>query len=97
MPCLVAKLRINMGACSVVSDSFQLMDCSPPDSIVHGIFQTKIIGVGCHFLIQGIFLTRGLNLHLLNVLLWQVGSLPVEPSGKSKINKNKGVEKIEKY
>ena len=31
-------------------------------------------GVGCHFLLQKIFLTQGSNLYLLN---WQVGSLPL--------------------
>ena len=33
------------------------VDCSPPDSTVHGIFCGKNTGVGCHFLLQGIFLT----------------------------------------
>ena len=32
----------------------------------------KNTGVGCHFLLQGIFLTQGSNQHLLH---WQVGSL----------------------
>ena len=82
MPCLVAKLRINMGACSVVSDSFQLYGLQPTRLHCPWDIPDKIIGVGCHFLIQGIFPTQGLNLHLLNVLLWQVGSLPLEPSGK---------------
>ena len=36
------------------------MDCSPPGSPVHG--------VGCHFLLQGIFLTQGSNLHFLWLL-----------------------------
>ena len=31
------------------------MECSPPGSSVHGMFQAT--GVGCHFLLQGIFLT----------------------------------------
>ena len=35
------------------------MDWSPPVSSVHGIFQTRNTGVGCHFLLQGIFLTQG--------------------------------------
>ena len=35
----------------------------------------------CHFLLQGIFLTQGSNLHLLYLLHWQAGSLPLEPSG----------------
>ena len=33
------------------------MDCSLPGSSVHGISQGRNIGVGCHFLLQGIFLT----------------------------------------
>ena len=53
-------------------------DCSPPGSSVHGIFQAKM-EVGCHFLLQGIFLTQGLNQCLLRFLHWQVGSLPAEP------------------
>ena len=39
----------------------------------------KNTGVGCHFLLQGIFLTQGLNLNLLHLLHWQVGSLPLAP------------------
>ena len=38
------------------------MDCSPPGSSIHGIFQDKNTGVGCHILLQGILLTQGLNL-----------------------------------
>ena len=37
----------------------------PPGSFAHGIFSGKNTGVGCHFLLWGIFLTKGLNLHLL--------------------------------
>ena len=36
----------------------------------------KNTGVGCHFLLQGIFLTQGSNLSLLHLLHWQAGSLP---------------------
>ena len=35
------------------------MDYSPLGSSVHGISQTRILGQGCHFLLQGIFLTQG--------------------------------------
>ena len=42
----------------------------------------KNTGVGGHVLLQGIFLTEGLNLHLLILLHWQVGSLPGAPPGK---------------
>ena len=37
------------------------MDCSPPGSSVHGISQARILEWVCHFLLQGIFLTDGLN------------------------------------
>ena len=40
-------------------------------------FPGKNTVVSCHFLLQGIFLTQGLNPHLLPLLLWQVGSLPL--------------------
>ena len=39
----------------------------------------KDTGVGCDALLQGIFLTQGLNLCLLH---WQVGPLPLAPPGK---------------
>ena len=37
---------------------------------------------GCHFLFQGIFPTQGLNPHVLCLLHWQAGSLPLAPPGK---------------
>ena len=37
------------------------MDCSPPGSSVHGDSPGKITGVGCHALLQGIFLIQGSN------------------------------------
>ena len=39
-------------------------------------------GVGCRFLLQGIFPTQGSNLRLLRLMLWQAGSLPLVPPGK---------------
>ena len=38
--------------------------------------------VGCQALLQGIFPTQRSNLHLLCLLHWQAGSLPLEPPGK---------------
>ena len=35
--------------------------CSLPDSSIHAIFLSKNAGVGCHFLLQGIFPTQGSN------------------------------------
>ena len=42
----------------------------------------KNTGVGCHALLQGIFPTQRLNLCLLCLLHWQVGSLPLASPGK---------------
>ena len=58
------------------------MDCSPPGSSVHGDSPGKNTGVGWYALLQGILLTKGLNLHLLCLLHWQVGSLPLVPPRK---------------
>ena len=55
-------------SCSVVSHSFNPMDCSLPGSSVHGISQARMgshsTGVGCHSLLQGILPTQGWNLGL---------------------------------
>ena len=69
---------------SVMSDSLQSMDCNLPGSSVHGDSPGKNTGVGCHALLQGIFPTQGLNLHLLGLLHWQAGSLPLVPLGMPK-------------
>ena len=61
--------------CSVVSDS---MDCSFPWN-----FPGKCTGVGCHFLLQGIFSTQGQNLRLLHLLHRQADSLPLCHLGSS--------------
>jgi len=45
-------------------------------------FPGKNTGVDDHALLQGIFLTQKLNLNLSVLLHWQVGSLPLAPSGK---------------
>ena len=47
-------------------------------------FPGKKTGVGCHFLLQSIFLTQGLNLCLLGLLHWQVDSLPLSHQGSLK-------------
>ena len=50
------------------------MDCGLPGSSVRGILQART-GVGCHFFLQGIFLTQELNLGLLHCrqVLYQLG------------------------
>ena len=58
------------------------MDCSPPDSSVHGDFPDNNAEVGCHALLQEIFPTQGSNLNLLHLMHWQADPLPLEPPGK---------------
>ena len=43
----------------------------------------KKSGMGCHFLLQRIFLTQGSNPSLLCLLQWQADSLPLAPPKKS--------------
>ena len=62
IPWVCAK---SLQSCPTLCDP---MDCSPPGSSVHGILQARMTGVGCHFLLQGIFPMQGLNLHLLCLL-----------------------------
>ena len=45
------------------------------------VFSMDNTGVGCQTLLQGIFPTQGLNLHLLHLLHWQAGYLPLAPPG----------------
>ena len=74
-------------SCAVFSHSVvsNPMDCSLPGSFVHGDSPDRNTGVGCHFLLQGIFLTQGLNLCLLHLLHWQAGSLPPVPIRASQV------------
>ena len=53
------------------------MDCTPPGSSVHDV-PGKNTGVGCHFLLQGIFPPQGSNSHLLH---WQEHSLLLSHQG----------------
>ena len=62
------------------------MDCSLPGSSVYGIPQTRILEWVA--LLQGIFLTQGLNSCLLCLLHWQVGSLPLAPPLKGQRSLN---------
>ena len=44
------------------------LDCSPPGSCVHGIFQARLLEWVAISLLQGIFLTQRLNLYHLCLL-----------------------------
>ena len=51
------------------------MDCSPPGSLCPWNSPGKNTGVGCHFLLQGIFPIQGSNLCFLHLLHWQADFL----------------------
>ena len=59
------------------------MDHSPPGSSVHGILQARTLEWVAMLSSRGSSLFRGLNLHLLCLLYWKVGSLPLAPLGIS--------------
>ena len=63
-------------ACLVIqSDSLQPYRLQPARLLCPWDFPGKNTGVGCHFLLQGIFPTQGLNPHLSSLLHWQAGVL----------------------
>ena len=53
--------------------------CQPPLWDLSG----KNTGVGCLFLLQGIFIIQGSNSHLLRLMHWQVDSLSLSHPGYS--------------
>ena len=61
-----------MLSCSVMPNSLQPRGLYPTRLLCPWDFSGKNAGVGCHFLLQGIFPNQGSNLHLLH---WQVDSL----------------------
>ena len=63
---------------SVMSNCLRLHGLYPARFLCPWNSPCKNTGVGCHFLLQGIFLTQGLNPGLL---YWQVDSLPSDPPG----------------
>ena len=78
--CIYATLRLVIRSCPTLCEP---MDCSPPGSSVHRDSPGTNIEVGCHALLQAIFLQIELGSPAL-----QVNSLPSEPPGK---HKNTGV------
>ena len=74
--CMRAKVT------SVVPSSLRPTALKPDRLFCPWNFLGKNTGVDCCALLQGIFLTQGLNPHLLCLLHWHAGSLPVLPPGK---------------
>ena len=63
--CKLVHILLRPVLCAVLSHTVvslcNPMVCSPPGSSVHRDSPGKITGVGCHILLQGIFLTQGSN------------------------------------
>ena len=60
---------LSMHTCSVVLDSLHHHWTVAFRFLCPGDFSGKNVEVGCHFLLQGIFMIRGSNLRLLHLLL----------------------------
>ena len=63
---LFSRVRLTVTPLTVARQAPLSMDCPG-----------KNTGVGCHFLLQGVFLTQESNPLLLSLLQWQAGSLPL--------------------
>ena len=68
---------------SVMSNSLQPHELQPTRLLCSWNYPSKNTGVGCHFLLQGIYLTQGLNLSLLWLPALAGGFFTTEPPGKS--------------
>ena len=66
---------------SVMSNSLTPCGLKPTGLLCPCKFPGKDTGVGCHFLLQGIFPNQGLNPCLLWLLHWQADSLPLSHLG----------------
>ena len=80
-----------MHAClvaSVTSESLGPQGLYPARLLYPQDSPGKNTGVGCHALLQGTFPTQGSNMHLLSLLYWQAGSLPLLSRGRSLYSNN---------
>ena len=73
---------VHVKSLQAVSDSLRPHGLEPTRLLYPWESPGKDTGVGCHFLLQGIFPTQGSNPCLLCLLQWQVGSLLQASHGK---------------
>ena len=69
--CVCVYARARVLSHSVMSDSLRPHGLQPPRLLCPWDSPGKNPGVGCHFLLQGIFPIQGLNPRLLHSLHWQ--------------------------
>ena len=68
--CVCVCIQLHLTLCNPMNYSLSMGFLCPWD------FPGKNTGAGCHFLVQGIFSTQGLNPYLIHLLYWQEDSLP---------------------
>ena len=78
----LANISHHVRVASVMSDSLWPHGLWPIRFLCPWDFSGKNTRVGCGALLQGIFPGQGPNFHLLYLLQWQAGSLPLMPPGK---------------
>ena len=78
------NLKPCLWAHSAASDSLWPRGLQPTRLLYPWDFSSRNTGVGCHFLLQWIFLIHGLNPCLLRLLHWKVDSLPLSHLGSGK-------------
>ena len=79
--CVHQLKYLHMLSYSVVSDSLWPHGLQPTRLLCPWNFSGKDTGMGCYFLLQGIFPTQGSKRHLLCLLHWQADSLPLSHLG----------------
>ena len=75
------RLAVLCYVASVLSNSLNPVDCSPPGSTIHGIVQARILEWVATLSSRKSYRPRGRTC-LLPLLHWQAGSLPLAPAGK---------------
>ena len=78
------SFQLMLHACLVMSDSLQPYGLQSISLLYPWDFPGNNTGEGCHFLLQGIFLTQGSNPGLLCFLCWQADILPLHHLGSPK-------------
>ena len=77
------RLCVLVHSHSVVSDSFDPVDCNLPGSSIHGIFFRRAYWTGLPFSPTGDLPSPWIEPKSVVSPALQAGSLPTEPSGKS--------------
>ena len=87
VPELIYDERLTcMHSCSVMSNPLQSHGLQSTKLLCSWISPSRNTGMGCHFLLQGIFPTQRSNPRLWCLLHWEADSLPLSYLGRPDIN-----------